>query len=576
MAAYGSWIQSAWRAGLEFTSTKETNTQFKFTALAFIENGGTGSTAYYIRDISSKGTSTVKMNGTTFLTDTIPAKSHIDSDPMPYSCEIWGDEEEGYYTINKTDTAQTLTITATISLPKWVRTTEAGTTKTFTNTTTTVTLTKTIPAASNRTITYDANGGVNAPLPQTAIATSPITITSDIPTREGYTFLGWAVYKPNDVMRPPYSTSGYKQPGDSWTGTNNATLYALWGYGYGISLDSITAKRVDANGDESDEGEFGLITGTFKIWGALTNTATLSAKYKISDANTWNDISTSLINPATYTKAESVRTITTVEFNIGPFSRLDTDTTYSVMVQIVDSGNNTKSLEDYISTAFFTIDIKNGGKEIAFGTPANDENIPNNGLFKCGMDARFEADTKVIGQLTTEGNITSQSNITAEGNIEATGNMTSTEHYTNPRTLNLGVCACGAVLTTDASALYFTIPTGRVFPSGTEITRITGTMSVRASNRNGTGMYIMKSSSGGSSGATFDTARSIVSTFYDGANNKRTPSAKPSLNLYGGTNIYFAWATGTNNYFSGNATNTSYINNQACMVMLTNLVIYLE
>ena len=160
--------------------------------------------------------------------------------------------------------------------------------------------------------------------------------------------------------------------------------------------------------------------------------------------------------------------------------------------------------------------------------------------------------------------------------VDWDGNLEAAEYYTKPRTLNLGVCACGAVLTTDASALYFTIPTGRVFPSGTTITRITGNMSVRASNRNSTGMYIVKSSSGGSSGAAFDTAASVVSTFYDGANNKRTPSVKPSLKLYGGTNIHFAWATGIDNYFSGNATNTSYVNNQACMVMLTNLVVYLS
>lgn len=69
-------------------------------------------------------------------------------------------------------------------------------------------------------ITYNANGGSNAPARQTANIGQSITITSSRPTRSGHTFLGWATW----------SSATYAEylPGNSVTSDYDMTLYAVW------------------------------------------------------------------------------------------------------------------------------------------------------------------------------------------------------------------------------------------------------------------------------------------------------------------------------------------------------------
>ena len=67
------------------------------------------------------------------------------------------------------------------------------------------------------TLTYNANGGSGAPSSQTG---TTLTISSVIPERDGYSFLGWSFYK------SAYSAS-YRS-GDRITITSDTTLYAVW------------------------------------------------------------------------------------------------------------------------------------------------------------------------------------------------------------------------------------------------------------------------------------------------------------------------------------------------------------
>lgn len=402
MIVYSSYAQAGWRAYIKLR-INETEALFSFEGDAGVEVNGFSE--YVLDRTTSVGSITVTVNGTNLATNNIPTQSFPFADNYEFA-QI-EDETQGSIKIPKTTSPQTLTVVATVTLPKCIskRPTD-GTTKTFTNSTATVTYTATIPAASDRTISYNAHGGTNAPASQTAIAITPITISSTIPTRAGYKFIGWTSsrYASDlaDVMSPPYpSPQDYTQPGDTWTGTTNVTLYARWAYGYGVSLTSITSKRCDSNKSENDEGTYGVITGSYKLTGALANTGTLSAKYRKNGATSWTTVSNSLINPRTSTKAATDAT-KTVSFEIGPFggepttsAALDTDSSYDIQVTVTDSGNNESALADYISTAFFTIDIQNGGKEIAFGTPANDTNLPSEGVFKCGMEARFIAGAKI-------------------------------------------------------------------------------------------------------------------------------------------------------------------------------------
>ena len=71
-------------------------------------------------------------------------------------------------------------------------------------------------------VTYDANGGKNAPAAQfveTRTGSGELVITSAVPTRDKYTFLGWSQSKSGNVQL---------KPGDKLSLTADITLYAVW------------------------------------------------------------------------------------------------------------------------------------------------------------------------------------------------------------------------------------------------------------------------------------------------------------------------------------------------------------
>lgn len=80
----------------------------------------------------------------------------------------------------------------------------------------------TIPARNRYSITYNANGGSNAPATQYYYYGNNTNLSSKIPTRKGYKFLGWSLS--SSASSPSYFA------GQSWSGTNanNYVLYAVW------------------------------------------------------------------------------------------------------------------------------------------------------------------------------------------------------------------------------------------------------------------------------------------------------------------------------------------------------------
>ena len=75
-------------------------------------------------------------------------------------------------------------------------------------------------SAPSYTVTYNANGGTNAPGSQTKQYNEKLTLSSAKPTRTGYTFLGWA--ESSGAAKAEYL------PGAGYTGNKNITLYAVW------------------------------------------------------------------------------------------------------------------------------------------------------------------------------------------------------------------------------------------------------------------------------------------------------------------------------------------------------------
>ncbi len=92
-------------------------------------------------------------------------------------------------------------------------------------------------SASAYTVTYDANGGNDEPDAQEADDDNKVTITTDRPTYEGYSFTGWNTKADG--------TGESYEAGQEYTLTSNIKLYAQW------SINSYTI-TLNVNGHTSD------------------------------------------------------------------------------------------------------------------------------------------------------------------------------------------------------------------------------------------------------------------------------------------------------------------------------------
>lgn len=92
-------------------------------------------------------------------------------------------------------------------------------------------------------VVYDANGGTGAPESQTKSKNDFVYISSAIPERSGYSFLGWA--KSANAEKADY------EAGDKYSENADVTLYAVWKKDeiiageIGLSIGSLEAKPGD-------------------------------------------------------------------------------------------------------------------------------------------------------------------------------------------------------------------------------------------------------------------------------------------------------------------------------------------
>ena len=92
--------------------------------------------------------------------------------------------------------------------------------------------------AGTYTVSYNANGGTGTPSSQTKTHGVNLTLSSSKPTRNGYTFLGWATSST--------ATNATYQPGGNFTTNANTTLYAVWKQGCEAGAHSYSFKVTKA------------------------------------------------------------------------------------------------------------------------------------------------------------------------------------------------------------------------------------------------------------------------------------------------------------------------------------------
>ena len=96
------------------------------------------------------------------------------------------------------------------------------------------------------TVRYNANGGTGAPSSQTKTYGVNLTLSSTIPSRSGYNFLGWSTSST--------ATSATYSAGGSYTANAGATLYAVWEKAnYEFSISNLTVS-------DSEPYRYGEIT----------------------------------------------------------------------------------------------------------------------------------------------------------------------------------------------------------------------------------------------------------------------------------------------------------------------------
>ena len=101
------------------------------------------------------------------------------------------------------------------------------------------------------TVSFDANGGSNAPNPQKKTHGQNLILTVAIPTRANHVFLGWAT--------DSTSKSVVYAPGATFTAEEDVTLYAVWqerNYDFSVSDLTVTPDEIE---------QYGKVTVKFRV-----------------------------------------------------------------------------------------------------------------------------------------------------------------------------------------------------------------------------------------------------------------------------------------------------------------------
>ena len=304
----------------------------------------------------------------------------------------------------------------------------------------------TIVKKASYTVTYNANGGSNAPSSQTKWYGEELKLSSTKPTRTGYIFKGWATSST--------ATSAKYPVGGSYTYTTNksVTLYAVWeAITYTIKFNANGGSNAPSSQTKTYGKTLVLTTNkptrtnyNFEGWGLSSNTSTVTynaggnytknasdtlyavwtlayAKPRITNfsvrrvnQNGQNDdqgtICKIIFNWAT-DKANPTITVSyrqttssgwnninltasgtsgSVSQNLSPAFSIDNS--YEIKVTVADDAGSSYATRT-LPSAKFLIDFKAGGDGIAIGKAAE------NAGFDVYMDTKFEKSVTTRGEI---------------------------------------------------------------------------------------------------------------------------------------------------------------------------------
>ena len=250
--------------------------------------------------------------------------------------------------------------------------------------------------AKTYTVSYNANSGTGAPDNQTKTYGVSLTLSSKTPSRQNYTFKGWATSSSSNTV--------VYNPGDSYTSNAAINLYAVWELSY--KEPSVVINYYTRNS-----------AGTSVVasigWSCDSSTTVKEIKYKYKktteDDSAYSDYKAINLGPGP----------TAIPMNIGE-GNLSVDSSYIITFTIVDNNNHSSDSSITVPGTFFTIDFLSGGNGVAMGKAATQE-----GIFECGFTQIDKFGTLCGNGLAFYGSGTEDANTTIEPLILTSTNVPS-------------------------------------------------------------------------------------------------------------------------------------------------------
>lgn len=260
-------------------------------------------------------------------------------------------------------------------------------------------------------VTFYANGGDTVPAAQTKTYNVDLTITSELPTRTDYDFLGWSTTADGMVAY---------QPGDLYTSNAALDLYAQWKESYiKPTISDFTVTRVTSTGTQDDAGTYANISFNWAVDTEHATVQSFTVEAKPRTQQIYNQIYTAALSGAS-----GNINLAAVAY---PTTGFQTDITYDLRVTVTDDVNSS-TVTNFLSTAFFTMDFLAGGHGIAIGAPATQD-----GFFIAMETSLLDLNGNEAIGLDRTGNITATGEVSGEnvklsmeyGGIDADGHATT-------------------------------------------------------------------------------------------------------------------------------------------------------
>lgn len=220
-------------------------------------------------------------------------------------------------------------------------------------------------------VSYNANGGINTPASQTKVYGQNLTLSSDIPFKQDYNFIGWNTKA--DGTGTNYAS------GATYTGNAALTLYAKWELAYvRPRITNLSIQRCNSSGTASESGTYLKVNFN---WSTDMTGVYAKIQYRESTVSSWTT--------ASIFDNNSNRSGTVTNKIIGS-NNFTTEKSYIARIYIYDSKGTsyaTYSGEFTIGTVSYPIDVRAQGKGVAFGKVAETDDLLDSAFnIRCRKD----------------------------------------------------------------------------------------------------------------------------------------------------------------------------------------------